>query len=286
MEPRLCADREAQFDANWPKICLKHNRELIKKRTRNDPGYSCPKGYPNTFPCYQCAMGYRQCGAATHAKPWQLQLHARAASSRRTSIPNRPAPSVSTVSSKGAIVPPISKKSLMVEYRLPTLYKQTKHGVIEWNIGVAAVGAEADLVTVYGLSMVASNRSTPVTDLVRQEPGPAQRHHGAPAGRGRGQGPLDQAEGAQELRADATGVPDRAGRLAHASQGVREGSEEGPVGQGLRPAQARRLPSPGLPLDQQGRQPPGQLFSARGRTSRSRPGTSPLPWRQFCPRIA
>lgn len=44
------------------------NRVLIKKRFRVEDGYDCPRGFPVTYPCHHCPVGYGTCPAAVHAR--------------------------------------------------------------------------------------------------------------------------------------------------------------------------------------------------------------------------
>jgi len=42
------------------------NRHLLRLRFRVTPGHDCPRGYPITFPCHYCPVGYVECPAAVH----------------------------------------------------------------------------------------------------------------------------------------------------------------------------------------------------------------------------
>lgn len=42
------------------------NRAQLRRRGR--VGFPCPAGFPVTFPCHACHVGYEQCPAATHRK--------------------------------------------------------------------------------------------------------------------------------------------------------------------------------------------------------------------------
>jgi hypothetical protein len=68
--PRLCTP-DPQFDKpGFPASLFKHNRKVIKRRFRVDPGYKCPIGLPSDFPCHHCPKGYKSCPAAVHREDW------------------------------------------------------------------------------------------------------------------------------------------------------------------------------------------------------------------------
>jgi hypothetical protein len=58
----------------FPASVHDYNREVIKLRFRLERGYTCPRGYPSSFPCHRCQAGYRECPAATHAQEWEKKL--------------------------------------------------------------------------------------------------------------------------------------------------------------------------------------------------------------------
>lgn len=73
VDPKL-SDREPAFAKfRFAPALDQWNRQKVKQRCRVDPGYGCPLGYPATFPCHHCAVGYERCPAATHRKSYELR---------------------------------------------------------------------------------------------------------------------------------------------------------------------------------------------------------------------
>lgn len=70
IEPKLCAQEPGFRALGWPPSVHDWNLELIRRRLRVDPGYTCPKKLPATFPCHKCPAGYISCPAGTHRQNW------------------------------------------------------------------------------------------------------------------------------------------------------------------------------------------------------------------------
>jgi hypothetical protein len=71
IEPQLCGVEPAFRVVGWPDSVADWNREVIRRRLRVDPGYTCPRGYPTQFQCHRCPAGYVDCLAATHKHEWR-----------------------------------------------------------------------------------------------------------------------------------------------------------------------------------------------------------------------
>lgn len=66
VSPSVCRGSPGFTVLRLSATCLKDNREMMRKRTRYEPPYVCPRGYPATKACHRCAVGYVHCPAACH----------------------------------------------------------------------------------------------------------------------------------------------------------------------------------------------------------------------------
>jgi hypothetical protein len=69
IDPALC-DSEPGFEKiRIQPVLLRHNIRIMQLRDRMRPGITCPNGFPQSFPCYRCPIGYsgpKGCPAACH----------------------------------------------------------------------------------------------------------------------------------------------------------------------------------------------------------------------------
>lgn len=66
IDPELCGEEPGFREVDFPPSLADWNREQHHHRARVEPGYECPKGYPQAQPCYLCPIGWKECRAATH----------------------------------------------------------------------------------------------------------------------------------------------------------------------------------------------------------------------------
>lgn len=66
IEPSLSQSEPGFKHMGFPASVLEWNREKMQQRLRRLPGRACPVGYPNTFPCHRCHIGFDRCKAAVH----------------------------------------------------------------------------------------------------------------------------------------------------------------------------------------------------------------------------
>lgn len=55
----------------FPATVREYNIIMVKRTFRCDPGYGCPEGFPMTFPCQLCPVGFLRCKAGKHRKDWR-----------------------------------------------------------------------------------------------------------------------------------------------------------------------------------------------------------------------
>lgn len=71
VQPDKSTKEPSYTNPTFPNHLVEWNKETLRRRFRVDPGYKCPKGHPQHFPCHTCPIGYLKCPAGTHRRNWQ-----------------------------------------------------------------------------------------------------------------------------------------------------------------------------------------------------------------------
>lgn len=73
VEPRLSVDAPGFEKVRLTPAAKDWNREQQRFRARSEPGYGCPFGVPPGDPCHRCAVGWKECRAATHRNTYEFR---------------------------------------------------------------------------------------------------------------------------------------------------------------------------------------------------------------------
>jgi hypothetical protein len=68
IEPELSAVEPGFKVIETTGFLVKYNQSLMDKRDRRTPENACPFDFASSLPCFNCAKGYSECDAGTHAK--------------------------------------------------------------------------------------------------------------------------------------------------------------------------------------------------------------------------
>lgn len=74
IDPKHCSDQPGFSAITFTPSVDAFNREQLRYRFRKDPGYGCPRNYPQTLPCHKCPVGFAKCRAGCHKSDWVEKL--------------------------------------------------------------------------------------------------------------------------------------------------------------------------------------------------------------------
>lgn len=78
LDAEFCRDGPGFEKIRCPSSLEKWNRDIMRRRWREQPGFDCPIGAPpEQIPCYRCPRGYQSCPVACHPQDYVKQACSR-----------------------------------------------------------------------------------------------------------------------------------------------------------------------------------------------------------------